>query len=172
MLLAAAVVAARRPAIFCVPHITLDLRERSGELWSRPSSRLRARGAPNRRLLPSFGRRLSLLPARRRGAAATGHYARRREHRGRLLLARAADPSKDQSYMLARLDPRYLDRVWFPLGDWTKEDTRARARKAGLAVAARAESQEACFLAGGDYRDFLVRRGLAPAMCRSWTVRP
>jgi tRNA-specific 2-thiouridylase len=102
--------------------------------------------------------------ARRIGAArlATGHYARVREHRGRLLLARAADAAKDQSYMLARLDPRALDRVWFPLGDRTKDETREQARSAGLAAARRPESQEACFLAGGDYRDFLARHGLEP----------
>jgi tRNA-specific 2-thiouridylase len=63
--------------------------------------------------------------------------------------------------MLGRLDPRVLDRVWFPLGDQGKEETRAEASRAGLAAAARAESQEACFLAGGDYRAFLERRGLA-----------
>ena len=63
--------------------------------------------------------------------------------------------------MLARLDPRHLDRVWFPLGESTKERTRAEARAAGLAVAERAESQEACFLAGADYRSFLERHGLA-----------
>ena len=62
--------------------------------------------------------------------------------------------------MLARLDPRCLDRLWFPLGERTKEETRARGRAAGLAAARRAESQEACFLAGGDYRDFLARHGL------------
>jgi tRNA-specific 2-thiouridylase len=84
------------------------------------------------------------------------------EHRGRLLLARGADAAKDQSYMLARLDPRFLDRIRFPLGDQTKADTRAEAALAGLAVAERAESQEACFLAGDDYRAFLERRGLAP----------
>src|SRR5207248_767980 len=50
---------------------------------------------------------------------------------------------------------------WFPLGGQTKEETRAEAARAGLAVARRAESQEACFLAGGDYRAFLERHGLA-----------
>ncbi len=65
--------------------------------------------------------------------------------------------------MLARLDPRLLDRVWFPLGASTKEETRERASAAGLAAARRPESQEACFLAGGDYRDFLVRHGLDAA---------
>jgi tRNA-specific 2-thiouridylase len=62
--------------------------------------------------------------------------------------------------MLARLDPRLLPRVWFPLGDQQKETTRAEARAASLAAADRAESQEACFLAGADYRDFLARHGL------------
>src|SRR5262249_41041310 len=89
---------------------------------------------------------------------ATGHYARVVRHRGRLLLARGADAGKDQSYMLGRLDPRLLDRIWFPLGEQTKEDTRAEADQAGLAVARRADSQEACFL-GGDYREFLRRHG-------------
>jgi tRNA-specific 2-thiouridylase len=66
----------------------------------------------------------------------------------------------DQSYMLGRIDPRLLDRVWFPLGEQTKADTRAEAAAAGLAVARRPDSQEACFLAGDDYRAFLGRQGL------------
>jgi tRNA-specific 2-thiouridylase len=106
--------------------------------------------------LISFARRIG---ARR---VATGHYVRTCERHGRLLLARAADPAKDQSYMLARVDPRFLDRLWFPLGAQGKEETRAEARAAGLAVAGRPESQEACFLAGDDYRSFLARHGLPP----------
>ena len=62
--------------------------------------------------------------------------------------------------MLARLDPRSLERLWFPLGDQTKEETLAEAEAAGLTAARRPESQEACFLAGDDYRAFLGRRGL------------
>jgi tRNA-specific 2-thiouridylase len=62
--------------------------------------------------------------------------------------------------MLGRLDPAFLDRLWFPLGEQTKAVTRTEAEAAGLAAAGRAESQEACFLAGGDYRAFLERRGL------------
>ncbi len=102
--------------------------------------------------------------ARRAGCdrLATGHYARIAEHRGRLLLARGADAEKDQSYMLARLDPGRLRRLWFPLGTQGKDETRAEAERAGLAVARRAESQEACFLAGDDYRSFLGRHGVAP----------
>src|SRR2546425_1615722 len=65
--------------------------------------------------------------------------------------------------MLARLDPGKLDRISFPLGAQTKEETRAEAERAGLSVAHRGESQEACFLAGDDYRAFLERRGLETA---------
>ena len=63
--------------------------------------------------------------------------------------------------MLATVDPALLDRVAFPLGGQGKRTTRDEAAAAGLAVAERAESQEACFLAGDDYRTFLERQGLA-----------
>jgi tRNA-specific 2-thiouridylase len=146
-------------------HVTLDLRERFRRVIVSPFVAGYARGeTPNPCIRCNGGFRFSALLAfaRRVGAArvATGHYARLREHRGRLLLARAADAAKDQSYMLARLDPRVLARLWFPLGGRTKAETRAQAAAAGLAAASRAESQEACFLAGGDYRDFLARQGL------------
>ena len=62
--------------------------------------------------------------------------------------------------MLAQLDPEKLEQVEFPLGELTKAETRAEAAAAGLDVAERRESQEACFLAGDDYRSFLERRGL------------
>ncbi len=61
----------------------------------------------------------------------------------------------------ATVDPTVLDRVRFPLGAQTKKETRAEAARAGLAAAGRTESQEACFLAGADYRAFLERQGLA-----------
>ena len=149
-----------------LPHVTLDLREGFRRAVVAEFVRGYARGEtpnPCTRCNGSFRFRELLALAHRTGAArlVTGHYARLAEHRGRLLLARAADPSKDQSYMLARLDPELLPRLWFPLGAQTKEETRAQARAAGLAAATRAESQEACFLAGADYRDFLGRHGVA-----------
>jgi tRNA-uridine 2-sulfurtransferase len=149
-----------------LPHVTLDAREAFREAIVQPFVEAYARGEtpnPCTRCNGSFRFAQLLAFARRAGAArlATGHYARIVEHRGRSLLARAADLQKDQSYMLARLDPRYLDRIWFPLGGQSKAETRAEAERAGLAVARRAESQEACFLGGGDYRDFLERHGLA-----------
>ncbi|HSK15448.1 MAG TPA: tRNA 2-thiouridine(34) synthase MnmA [Gaiellaceae bacterium] len=164
----AAVVAARETChALGFPHVTLDLREPFRRAVVAPFVTGYERGeTPNPcvRCNGSFRFSALLRFARRVGAArlATGHYARLREHRGRLLLARGADESKDQSYMLARLDPRVLDRLWFPLGEQTKAETRARAHAADLAAAARPESQEACFLAGDDYRDFLSRRGLDP----------
>jgi tRNA-specific 2-thiouridylase len=148
-----------------LPHVTLDAREAFRLAIVRPFVEGYARGEtpnPCTRCNGSFRFAQLLAFARRAGASklATGHYARIVEHRGRLLLARAADPDKDQSYMLARLDPRHLGQLWFPLGEQSKEETRAEAERAGLAVAHRAESQEACFLGGDDYRDFLERHGL------------
>ena len=149
-----------------LPHVTLDLREEFRRAIVTPFINGYARGeTPNPCIACNGSFRFAelLAFAERAGASrlATGHYARIVRHRGRLLLARAADPRKDQSYMLARLDPRFLDRLWFPLGTQTKEETRAEAERAGLAAARRPESQEACFLAGDDYRDFLGRHGLA-----------
>jgi tRNA-specific 2-thiouridylase len=148
------------------PHVTLDLREQFRRAVVTPFVRGYARGeTPNPCIRCNGAFRFAELLsfARRAGAArlTTGHYARIVERDGRRLLARAVDETKDQSYMLARLDPRRLDSVGFPLGEQTKQSTRAEAEAAGLAVAHRADSQEACFLAGGDYRDFLARHGLA-----------
>ena len=162
-----AVVAARETCHrLGLPHLTLDLREEFRRAVVTPFVRGYARGeTPNPCIACNGSFRFAelLAFAERAGAArlATGHYARIVRHRGRTLLARGADAQKDQSYMLARLDPRFLDRLWFPLGERTKAETRAQAEAAGLAAARRAESQEACFLAGGDYRDFLERQGLA-----------
>jgi len=164
-----AVIAARETChSLGLPHVTLDLREEFRRAVVAPFIRGYARGEtpnPCTRCNGSFRFAELLAFAKRAGASqlATGHYARIAEHRGRLLLARAQDPEKDQSYMLARLDPGLLDRIWFPLGDQTKQETRSEAAEAGLAVASRTESQEACFLGGGDYRDFVTRHGVEEA---------
>jgi tRNA-uridine 2-sulfurtransferase len=160
-----AVIAARETChALGLPHVTLDLREDFRRAVVEPFVSGYARGEtpnPCSRCNGSFRFAELLAFARRAGAArlATGHYARIVDHRGRRLLARAADERKDQSYMLATLDPHLLDRIEFPLGGQGKDETRAEAAAAGLAVARRRESQEACFLAGGDYRDFLERHG-------------
>ena len=151
-----------------LPHVTLDLREEFRRAIVAPFISGYARGeTPNPCIACNGSFRFAelLAFAERAGAPrrATGPDARIVRRGDRLLLARAADDHKDQSYMLARLDPRFLDRLWFPLGDQTKEETRAEAERAGLAVARRADSQEACFLAGDDYRMFLQRHGLPGA---------
>ena len=163
----AAVIAARET---ChqrgLPHVTLDLREGFRRAVVRPFVAAYARGEtpnPCGRCNGSFRFDELLAFAARAGAEKlwTGHYARIVERGGQRLLARAADGDKDQSYMLAPLDPRLLERIEFPLGGRTKAETRAEAAAAGLAAAERRESQEACFLAGDDYRAFLGRHGLA-----------
>jgi tRNA-specific 2-thiouridylase len=152
-----------------LPHVSLDLR---GEFRERvvddyldgheagltPNPCVRCNG------LVRFDAMLEL--ADRLGAArlATGHYARLAgDSRGPLLRA-AVDPRKDQTYMLARLRPDWLERLWFPLGELEKPQVRALARAAALPVADRPESQDLCFLAGAG-RDAFLRRhgGEAPA---------
>jgi tRNA-specific 2-thiouridylase len=162
----AAVIAARETCHrLGLPHVTLDLREKFRSAVVTPYARDYARGqTPNPcvRCNGSFRFDELLRFARRIGAArlATGHYARIVARDGRLTIARASDTAKDQSYMLATLSATSLDRLWFPLGEQTKEETRSEAEAAGLAVARRPESQEACFLGGDDYREFLGRSGL------------
>jgi len=164
-----AVIAARRTChALGLPHVTLDLREAFRESVVRPFVEAYAAGLtpnPCTRCNGSFRFDELVAFAGRAGASVlwTGHYARIEERGGRRLVARGVDPEKDQSYMLATVDPELLDRVGFPLGAETKERTRAEAAAAGLAVAERAESQEACFLAGDDYRAFLERQGLRRA---------
>jgi tRNA-specific 2-thiouridylase len=165
----AAVIAARETCHrLGIPHVTLDLREEFRRKVVDPFRRGYARGEtpnPCSRCNGAFRFDELLRFARRVGAErlATGHYARIAERDGRLAIVRASDPTKDQSYMLATIDPEVLDRLWFPLGNQTKAETRAQAEAAGLASARRAESQEACFLGGDDYRAFLGRSGLRQA---------
>jgi tRNA-specific 2-thiouridylase len=90
---------------------------------------------------------------------ATGHYARIVERSGVSLIARGVDAGKDQSYMLADVEPATVARLRFPLGEQHKPQTRAQAAALGLEQADTPESQEVCFLGGGDYRDFLARAG-------------
>jgi tRNA-specific 2-thiouridylase len=91
---------------------------------------------------------------------ATGHYARLVPHGDGALVARGADPAKDQSAMLARVPPELLGRLEFPLADAHKDEVRREAAGAGLAAATAPESQDVCFLGGGDLRGFLGRHGV------------
>jgi tRNA-uridine 2-sulfurtransferase len=89
---------------------------------------------------------------------ATGHYARIVAGRDGPELHEGVDPAKDQSYMLYHLDRERLARLVFPLGGMTKGEAREHAREFGLPVAAKAESQEICFVPRGETAAYLAQR--------------
>ncbi|MBI3048764.1 MAG: tRNA 2-thiouridine(34) synthase MnmA [Acidobacteria bacterium] len=89
---------------------------------------------------------------------ATGHYARvDRSWNGRWLLRRSADPDKDQSYFLFALTQEQLACATFPVGGLSKPEVRAQARRLGLQVAEKPDSQEICFLPRGGYAAFVAK---------------
>jgi tRNA-specific 2-thiouridylase len=106
-----------------------------------------------------FDRLWSRACALRADFVATGHYARiARAADGSMLLLRAVDAAKDQSYFLFTLGQDELRRTLFPLGTMTKVEVRERARALGLVNADKPESQEICFVPDGDYAGFVERR--------------
>lgn len=149
-----------------LPHLTLDLREefRAGVIapfiaghaaGETPNPCVRCNG--NVRL----DAMLELADVLGCAQLATGHYARLadRGHAAGPLLRAAADPGKDQTYMLAALSPASLARMSFPLGELSKPEVREIAVRAGLPVAGKPDSQDLCFLAGTDHARFLERHG-------------
>jgi tRNA-uridine 2-sulfurtransferase len=101
-----------------------------------------------------------LTTARELGASAlaTGHYvASRRQSDSSRALVRAADPDRDQSYFLFATTREQLDYLRFPLGDMTKSQTRELARRFGLDVADKHDSQDICFVPTGRYTDIISR---------------
>jgi tRNA-specific 2-thiouridylase len=141
-------------------HLSLDLREefRAGvvEPWLAghaggltPNPCVRCNGSVRLDAMLELAQRLGA------SELVTGHYAR---VSGGLLRV-AADAEKDQSYSLAALDPASLARLRFPLGQLRKHEVRELARRHGLAVAAKPDSQDLCFLAGSGREEFLARHG-------------
>ena len=175
----AAPTAARRARDAChargVPHLALDLREPFRQAVVEPFVADYAAGAtPNPCVRCNGDFRFEALLAAAAGLGAerllTGHYARIDERDGIRVVARGADPCRDESYMLARLDPCHLARLG---SRWagsrrTRRRPRPGARPGGRRDAA--ESQEVRFLGGGDYRGFLRRAG-GSATARWWTRR-
>ncbi len=144
-----------------LPHFTLDLREefRAGvvEPWLAeheagltPNPCVRCNGSVRLDAMLDFAGRVGAQ------ALATGHYARVSPDG---LLRTAADPAKDQSYVLAALPREALARMRFPLGELRKPEVRALAEEAGLPVARKPDSQDLCFLAGTGRAAFLARHG-------------
>jgi tRNA-specific 2-thiouridylase len=149
-----------------LPHFTLDLREqfRAGVVdpfladWDAgltPNPCIRCNGNVRLDAMLDLAERLGA------GALATGHYARieQRDHPDGPLLRAAVDAWKDQTYMLAALQPDSLARMRFPLGEITKPEARRLAAEARLPVASKADSQDLCFLAGTSRAAFLARHG-------------
>lgn len=144
------------------PHVSLDLRSEFARQVVVPFvDQYQAGETPNPCVGCNGGFRLDelvrLADAAGAREVATGHYARTSRLEGRTLLRRGVDERKDQSYMLARLAPDTVARYRFPLGEMRKPEVRERAAALGLEQAKVAESQEVCFLGGGDYRTFLGR---------------
>jgi tRNA-specific 2-thiouridylase len=107
--------------------------------------------------LVKFGALLDFARALGAATLVTGHYARVTHEDDGPHLKRAVDLTKDQSYMLAGLRADQLASVATPLGDYTKEQTRAAARELSISVAEKPDSMDLCFV-DGDYRSFIVER--------------
>jgi tRNA-specific 2-thiouridylase len=147
-----------------LPHVTLDVRAGfRAQVVDDFLDELGAGRTPNPCVRCNghvrFDAMLELAGALGAARLATGHYARIESDDRGPLIRTAADPAKDQAYMLARLRPADLDRLWFPLGDLHKPKVRELARAAALPVAERPESQDLCFLSGTSAEDFVSRHG-------------
>jgi len=101
-----------------------------------------------------FGRLLKKAMELECDFISTGHYARI-ENNGVYKLKEALDKSKDQSYVLFSLSSAQIQKVIFPIGDFTKDDVKARAEELGLDVYKKPESQEICFVPDDNYQDFI-----------------
>lgn len=148
-----------------IPHYVLNFREIFEEKVVADFCAAYARGrTPNPCIRCNDLIKFDALMQRARALGAemlaTGHYARiATSPDGALLLRRARDRAKDQSYVLYTLDQARLRHTLFPLGEMTKERVRAMGRVLGLRVADKTESQEVCFVDSGHYADFVRSRG-------------
>jgi len=148
-----------------IPHYVADFRKEFEEAVIADFGREYGRGrTPNPciRCNERIKFKVLLDRTRRLGAdrLATGHHARVKldAATGRFLLRKGRDRAKDQSYFLYRLSQAQLARVLMPVGDFTKAEVREMARRWGLPVAEKEESQETCFAPLGDYPGFLAGR--------------
>jgi len=146
-----------------IPHYVLDMTREFEESVIRDFIAEYSRGrTPNPCVVCNTKVKFGSLLGRAEGlgcdAVATGHYAKVVYEGGRLRLLKGKDPGKDQSYALWGLTQDTLSKSLFPLGDFTKEDVRAKARGLGLRNADKPESQEICFVPDGNYAAFVAER--------------
>lgn len=149
-----------------VPHHKIDLSERFYKTVIKDFVDAYANGETpnpcivcNRRI--KFGALADVAFERGADFYATGHYVRVKNCGHRRVITRAADPDKDQSYMLWQLTQEQLLRFVAPLGEYTKAEVRRLAEELGLSVAHKGDSQDICFIPDGNYRAFLDR--IAPS---------
>jgi tRNA-specific 2-thiouridylase len=156
--------AAGAARVLGIKHVVIDLRWRFFSEVVEPFAREYLRGRTpnpcvecNRRV--KFPALVEAAAAEGADLVATGHYARvERDAGGAAFLMRAAVEEKDQSYALYGLGQEILGRCFFPNGGRSKRELRKEALTRGLPAAEKPESQEICFLRGGDYRDFIASR--------------
>lgn len=157
--------ARRVSAALGIPHYVLDYEERFKKAVIDPFAASYARGETP---IPCVSCNQTvkfedlMTVARDLGAdcLATGHYVRSRLVDGKRALFRPLDADKDQTYFLFATTPEQLDYLRFPLGNMTKDETRALAREMGLTIAEKSDSQDICFVPKGSYSD--VIRKLMP----------
>ena len=152
-----------------IPFQTLDLREAFSELVIKNFVQVyEAGGTPNPCIRCNntlkFGLLMDIALSQGCDAIVTGHYARIRRDpdSGRYILYKAVDAAKDQTYFLYGLTQQQLARTRFPLGALTKEQVRQLAEELGLLNARKKDSQDICFIPGGDYLAFLESYRGAP----------
>lgn len=151
-----------------IPFYLFDLRQEFQEQVVRPFAQVyREGGTPNPCVVCNKTMKFGLLleKALELGydGIATGHYARIECRAGRHVLLRAADGSKDQTYMLSALNQFQLAHTLFPLSDMeNKEAVRQLVQQAGLQLARKHDSQDICFVPDGDYMAYLTAHGLVP----------
>jgi tRNA-specific 2-thiouridylase len=149
-----------------IPYYVVDVQEEFGRRVVEPFLADYRQGlTPNPCISCNNDVKFDLLLRKARAAGAdrlaTGHYARAELRDGGFELLRAADPGKDQSYVLYGLGQEELARASFPLGTWRKTDVRAKARALGLVTADKPDSVEICFVTAGDYRELVAGPGAA-----------
>ncbi|MBR5741970.1 MAG: tRNA 2-thiouridine(34) synthase MnmA, partial [Firmicutes bacterium] len=143
-----------------VLDFTMDFREEIIEKFIRVYE---AGGTPNPCIdcnrMMKFGKLFDFADEKDLSYVVTGHYARVEydDAAGRWLLKKAADPAKDQSYVLFMLTQPQLASIRFPLGGLRKEETRRIAERLGFANARKHDSQDICFVPDGDYAGFMER---------------